>query len=340
MWMFQNMQSENTTAKTWRAVYISEISDQMMLIGTGVMAFYIYLNIPYRVEELNLVCHLFDAKRFFGLNTIICARCAKKVTVYMKRCEYGILVVLSIAIGCELYCYKFKSITETLILPISFAQQYGVLMQINLKIILVQGIYKSMRKSLMATMNEKISRNISLTSMKNQKKEYFPSLKTKLGLTIHLYVELKKWSDLISKFLSMSNVIWISILSLQLIIQFYIGIAYDLFQSEDDQRLFLAFIIRTASSFYFGFSFLKNVEGLIRQSEDILRYIYKFPISKLNDEEMTKVEALFHTVISHRPVITVSNLFNIHAGLIPPICGVIITYVLVALQFRPVWIQK
>ncbi|XP_045461782.1 uncharacterized protein LOC123671927 isoform X2 [Harmonia axyridis] len=72
-------------------------------------------------------------------------------------------------------------------------------------------------------------------------------------------------------------------------------------------------------------------------SDDTLSFLFKYPISKLSETEAYQVEMLIYTLSTHKPTIKASDIFTVGTKLLASISGTVVTYVLVALQFRPAW---
>ncbi|KAF2901087.1 hypothetical protein ILUMI_05098 [Ignelater luminosus] len=73
------------------------------------------------------------------------------------------------------------------------------------------------------------------------------------------------------------------------------------------------------------------------QSEDLLSFLFKYPISKLTTAEATQVELLITTLTIQKPVLRASDVFTVGTRLLASISGTVVTYVLVALQFHGSW---
>ncbi|KAK9880882.1 hypothetical protein WA026_013210 [Henosepilachna vigintioctopunctata] len=74
-------------------------------------------------------------------------------------------------------------------------------------------------------------------------------------------------------------------------------------------------------------------------SDSTLSFLFKYPISKLSEIEAHQVEMLIYTLSTHKPEIKASDIFTVGNRLLPSISGAVVTYVLVALQFRPAWLN-
>ncbi|KAF5281033.1 hypothetical protein FQA39_LY05238 [Lamprigera yunnana] len=71
-------------------------------------------------------------------------------------------------------------------------------------------------------------------------------------------------------------------------------------------------------------------------NNDLLSFLFKYPISTLTNEEANQVEMLIKTLILQKPVLRASDLCTIGIRLVAPVSGFVLTYVLVAVQFHEV----
>ncbi|KAF5302953.1 hypothetical protein FQR65_LT19054 [Abscondita terminalis] len=71
-------------------------------------------------------------------------------------------------------------------------------------------------------------------------------------------------------------------------------------------------------------------------SDDILSFLFKYPISKLSVSEASQIEMLIKTIVYQKPVLRASDIFVVSTKLLASVSGTIVTYVLVALQFHSV----
>ncbi|KAG5886581.1 hypothetical protein JTB14_011293 [Gonioctena quinquepunctata] len=79
---------------------------------------------------------------------------------------------------------------------------------------------------------------------------------------------------------------------------------------------------------------LSNYEHL---NEDVLSYLFRYPISKLTPREAAQMEMLVSTLTLQKPVVTASYTMTVSKRLLASVSGSVLTYVLVALQFRAAW---
>jgi hypothetical protein len=90
---------------------------------------------------------------------------------------------------------------------------------------------------------------------------------------------------------------------------------------------------------------------LLLQSQDILSFLFRCPISKLTPLESAQIEMLITTLTLQKPQLNI-DIFTIGTGLLASVrinckhtqgyflvkvSGTVLTYVLVALQFHALW---
>ncbi|KAF2881811.1 hypothetical protein ILUMI_24367 [Ignelater luminosus] len=171
----------------------------------------------------------------------------------------------------------------------------------NIKIILLEEIEKS---------NKNRSKTVSLQKLNN------------------LYMCLVWNYRYLITFLQPSLlVIWISVMIIVICLFYILLLAYSLHEFKRD--LFLE--IRTYGILAMPIFVLTETEKLNCISEDILSFLFKYPISKLNPAEAAQVETLITTLHLQRPILKASDVFTVGTRLLASISGTVVTYVLVAL---------
>ncbi|VEN49205.1 unnamed protein product [Callosobruchus maculatus] len=89
-------------------------------------------------------------------------------------------------------------------------------------------------------------------------------------------------------------------------------------------------ILSTGNVIYFSEQFIFTVQIY---SDDVLSFLYKFPISKLTNIEADQVQMLVLSLTLEKPVMKASHMFTFGLPLVPVLVSNTVTYVLVALQF-------
>nr|XP_022912837.1 uncharacterized protein LOC111423748 [Onthophagus taurus] len=105
---------------------------------------------------------------------------------------------------------------------------------------------------------------------------------------------------------------------------------YDTFDKLDIVYVIVMFIICCGPMYQIVFVITKlyNVEN------DVLSFLYQYPISKLTQIEAGEVLITINSFITHKPLIKASNMFTVGTPLLASISGMVITYLLVAIQFH------
>ncbi|KAK9880883.1 hypothetical protein WA026_013211 [Henosepilachna vigintioctopunctata] len=209
-----------------------------------------------------------------------------------------------------------------------FTIDLGLTTSENLGIHIVNRVYRSVRLSFIRSIN---GDRLNHYGSKRADRVRLPvSLKEKIKRTVSLYADLQQNRKLDSRFFGPIAPLWIILILMQLVGEIYLIIAFEIFQSN----LLISFILTTILEYYFMSEVMRNIDSLIEQKNGIRSFIYKFPISKLSETEMHKIEMLCYIVTAHNPILNIGDIFYLHGKLIPPISGTILTYTLVALQFQ------
>ncbi|XP_031351366.1 uncharacterized protein LOC116176746 [Photinus pyralis] len=138
-------------------------------------------------------------------------------------------------------------------------------------------------------------------------------------------------ADLISPFF----LLWILILIVQLIVSIFANALACFIDYHNGDLVILH--IRVFCTICSLIHHLVNIEKLANVSDDLLSFLFKYPISKLRADEAAQVEMLIYTLKIQKPVLKASDIFIVGTRLLAPICGTVVTYVLVALQFHKTW---
>ncbi|XP_045461783.1 uncharacterized protein LOC123671927 isoform X3 [Harmonia axyridis] len=138
----------------------------------------------------------------------------------------------------------------------------------------------------------------------------------------------------INQFMSPTFIFWSMSTCLTLIVNVYVAVLNSEMQSFRDIVVVQLF---TYLSVIGVTNLCVDVESLNHLSDDTLSFLFKYPISKLSETEAYQVEMLIYTLSTHKPTIKASDIFTVGTKLLASISGTVVTYVLVALQFRPAW---
>ncbi|KAL3275936.1 hypothetical protein HHI36_020670 [Cryptolaemus montrouzieri] len=154
------------------------------------------------------------------------------------------------------------------------------------------------------------------------------------GKILHLYLELRKYHLNMNDFVNPLLAIWLLSATFSLIFNIYVTVI--LVKSGFSEDIAIT-IFRITVSFGLLDYIMTSVQRYTHQNDNLLQFLFKYPISRLKIEEALQVEMLIRTLVSLKPTITASDMFVIGTGLLASLSGVVVTYVLVALQFQPAW---
>ncbi|KAF2900675.1 hypothetical protein ILUMI_05511 [Ignelater luminosus] len=148
-----------------------------------------------------------------------------------------------------------------------------------------------------------------------------------------LYVSLVFNFNQLSSFSHPAFLLWWLELVGLFIIHFYMVMkAYG--DSDIDQILLN---LKTYYGVLFVVYYTAMADEVRKVNQDILSFLFKYPISKLSSTEAAQVEMLITTLTVRKPVLKASDIFTISTSLLASISGTVVTYVLVALQFHISW---
>nr|XP_008190686.2 PREDICTED: uncharacterized protein LOC103312264 isoform X2 [Tribolium castaneum] len=155
-----------------------------------------------------------------------------------------------------------------------------------------------------------------------------------------LYMSLRRNFKLNETFLQ-PGVIIIHCVNICFLLIGYVYFSVMFFEGEAVLLKFDIYLILKSSALVVAFCFLcYQAQKVAVMSQDILSFLFKCPISKLNKLESAQVEMLIATLTIQKPEVKVSDIFTIGTGLLASISGAVLTYVLVALQFHAIWSTK
>ncbi|KAJ3663180.1 hypothetical protein Zmor_007486 [Zophobas morio] len=119
----------------------------------------------------------------------------------------------------------------------------------------------------------------------------------------------------------------------------YFGMTF--FLGEISMLKFDIYLIIKSLAIAIAFGYLcYEAQYIATMSEELLSFLFKFPISKLTVLECAQIDMLISTLSLQKPDIKASDIFTLGTGLLVSIAGTVLTYVLVALQFHASWSAK
>ncbi|KAF5297881.1 hypothetical protein FQR65_LT19651 [Abscondita terminalis] len=102
----------------------------------------------------------------------------------------------------------------------------------------------------------------------------------------------------------------------------------------------IAIQLQTLTSICLLWRTVGAIDNISKVSDDILSFLFKYPISKLSVSEASQIEMLIKTIVYQKPVLRASDIFVVSTKLLASVSGTIVTYVLVALQFHSAWTKS
>ncbi|KAK9880884.1 hypothetical protein WA026_013212 [Henosepilachna vigintioctopunctata] len=185
-------------------------------------------------------------------------------------------------------------------------------MKENFNANLVNRIYRSSRISFIRSMNYEKWRKVYITD----RLQLLPMpLEQKIDRLCSLYKELQLYAKMNSKFFSLIAPLWFLISIMQLVGDIYAIVKFELFRS----KFFISLSTRTLTVYFILSVFLRTIDDLAQQKDRIRSFIYKFPISKLDEIQMQKVEMFCNVISNHNPIINISDIYYLHGRMIPPV---------------------
>ncbi|KAF2901088.1 hypothetical protein ILUMI_05099 [Ignelater luminosus] len=151
-----------------------------------------------------------------------------------------------------------------------------------------------------------------------------------------LYTSLVYNYKQMNKLTQFSILMWWMFVIATFIINFYMLVLLYSDNSTGDILL----TTRTYGGVIGSIIYLNITQEVYAVSEDILSFLFKYPISKLSPAEAAQVEMLITTLIIQKPVLRASDIFTVGTRLLASISGTVVTYVLVALQFHASWTKQ
>ncbi|CAG9858749.1 unnamed protein product [Phyllotreta striolata] len=108
------------------------------------------------------------------------------------------------------------------------------------------------------------------------------------------------------------------------------------FLTDDDEFHWMAafrVLFLNYGNAFIGF-YIWLINQLILIGDDLLSFLYKYPINRLSRSEASQVEMLILTLTLEKPILRASDIFTVGTVLLSTVSGNAVTYVLVALQFN------
>ncbi|XP_031352485.1 uncharacterized protein LOC116177614 [Photinus pyralis] len=97
--------------------------------------------------------------------------------------------------------------------------------------------------------------------------------------------------------------------------------------------------LQLLASLYFMWEIVDSIQQFDTLTDEILSFLFKYHVSKLTRTEAAQVEMLINVITAQRPIFNACDIFVVGTKLFATVCGTIVTYVMVALQFHKTWIN-
>ncbi|XP_044757855.1 uncharacterized protein LOC123316007 [Coccinella septempunctata] len=270
----------------------------------------------------NVESHLMHKRNFYGVTEIISENQTRK-WISMSVLILGWEIIFSIAFF--FVKYDKTCIFRTMCLIFGFYMQMDILFQFKSECVMTKRIYNAYSSSLKSHMMNRLS------GLKTEEKMSLISRVTKFK---HAHMEIIRIVDEVNEFMNPSFIFWSLCTCLTLVINIYVAVMTDFqgsFKEIFSKQLFAYLSAIGVCNVCF------DTEEMNHLSDDTLSFLFKYPISKLSETEAYQVEMLIYTLSSQKPTIKASDIFTVGTKLLASISGTVVTYVLVALQFRPAW---
>ncbi|KAF2899422.1 hypothetical protein ILUMI_06753 [Ignelater luminosus] len=309
-----------------------------ILFSVGAATCWIFSLSKYKekVIELNGLSAIIENRQFYGINTFLSTGTTK---IFLRRIYLMISFIVLIDFNFILYCLDEEKDIEVHLLLLkvvmiafcSYAQAAAIL-QCLLSTCLYVTLYQKCFFHIEKALDQRIIHQKRQICQKQQIAQVFP-LEVTLQRLIRLYLGLTYNHRQLVVYMNPSFTIWWLVLMSILILCFYFLVIVYIRSEFGDPLL----VSRSYGSVFGIIMYVATIERLNIMSQDILSFLFKYPISKLSRAEAAQVELLITTLNIQKPVLNASDIFTVGTRLLASISGTVVTYVLVALQFRASW---
>ncbi|KAK5640244.1 hypothetical protein RI129_011055 [Pyrocoelia pectoralis] len=292
------------------------IAELLLTFTTLLLNAYAILNYKRRVSELNgwmMICTSYDLEvrrvlkelrknRLFTYSYLLVMAAMSIYRVFVTHPEYDILT----------------SVVSKLSTALATLTQGVALVHINTHILFVANFYRNTQSAFVKEM--KVGRLNVSACLRKVRRFYAAAFRN-----------IKTFTDIADPY----YLLWIVLVVAQVIVN--VAATAFAFNTNYYSKGLIILQIRTCGIIFFLTYNLIHCEMLANVSDDLLSFLFKFPISKLRTEEAAQVEMLIYTLKIQKPVLKASDIFTVGTRLLAPISGTVVTYVLVALQFHKAW---
>ncbi|KAG5879178.1 hypothetical protein JTB14_037436 [Gonioctena quinquepunctata] len=276
------------------------------------------------------IVNIIENRRYYGIQSILSGKQSKTLqtsvaSVIVFTAVYVSTFVISSLLknfGYKIIIYgTAKSIHDIIVVCVAF------------NLIFIEIIYHMILKNFNRIVKEHLS-----TALDKRNKNQIPFLVEKLQNLQKFYIAIYKnhkehvlsVGNLVYYVSQVNNVIFVLVFT-------YLYYSYCWMNNIAAEYFFLCdvFVLTFITKVFFD-----KVDAVFHSNEDLLSYLYTYPISKLSESEAAQVEILITTLTLEKPELSASNIFTVGTDLLASIAGNVVTYVLVALQFHASFSKK
>ncbi|KAJ3663185.1 hypothetical protein Zmor_007490 [Zophobas morio] len=275
---------------------------------------------PSKIQELHGLISLINKKTVFEVTEVLSASSAGKI--------YDLLLFLVLILIVEEVATFFRTVIaeklDSVLLVRMFAIEmiifcnisiaYYLVQFLNLYHIMFENCYEELRQCLRTKTHAR--------------------LLTKLQKLQRFYMCLRRNFKLNELFFR-SGMIIIYTIDVCLLL---IGFSYLVVVLNEQDVNLLKFdwfvIVKSLALVAIFCIFCYEAERILIQTQNTLSLLFQCSLTKLSSLESAQVELIIQTFVVLKPNLNISYIFNVNTGLLASVCGTVITYSLVALQFR------
>lgn len=180
--------------------WLSIISCSIIVINT------MFCNLTSRIEELNTLTKIFECRKFYGINNLICYSCGKILQQNQKRLIF-LYIIMSVLSSVHGKYLMPNPIHQFLLIVTFLIVNTQLMLIVRYKLLILRKIHNSIFKYLQVIVKCTI-------------REY--SLQTKIQRIQHLYIELYGTTKDLNDFLYPALFAWLGISTLALIFNIYV----------------------------------------------------------------------------------------------------------------------
>nr|XP_023022813.1 uncharacterized protein LOC111511034 [Leptinotarsa decemlineata] len=327
-----------TLALLWNLYYMSRICSEdsvtcLLLVTDELTGFYgvsfyivIWMNSRFYLAATNITCDISSEWSKFGNGPLVSPNDRKQFRLRFRLVVVAIYISYSIIIHhfymlIQHYGFNCQSFSKMIVLGSSIIQitvNSSLILQSSLNHFILRAIY--------------IKVQVDLSDEVESSKLALPQ-----GRNINAHARMCKKMALmyryLNEYLNPTFLIFLITSVAILIINIYIFIT-----PWSVKHLLEIRSLQWRTGLLIVMLFVNVTEVDLQQmNEDVLSFLFKYPISKLTRQEAAQVEMLVATLILQKPVVRASDTITIGRRLLASISGTVLTYVLVALQFRAAW---